>query len=75
MRAEVEEAVAIIDAAQTADWAPIRRGDVLHDRASYRYFWQVARARRRTGVTLPAEFERRFFGAPAARAGAARRRA
>ena len=48
---EVEAALAILDAAARADWAPIQSGQVLHDRASYRYFWHVlvraSRARRR----------------------------
>jgi citrate lyase subunit beta/citryl-CoA lyase len=61
---EVDEAVAIIDAAASAGWAPIRRGGVLHDRASYRYFWRIATRARRTGVALPADFERRFFAEP-----------
>ena len=39
--AEVDQAIEIIDAAQAADWAPTRHRDRLHDRASYRYFWQV----------------------------------
>jgi citrate lyase subunit beta / citryl-CoA lyase len=38
---EIEQALAIISAAQAAQWAPIRHGDTLHDRASYRYFWQL----------------------------------
>lgn len=38
--AEVAQAVSLLRAAQAADWAPIRHGGVLHDRASYRYFWQ-----------------------------------
>ncbi|MDQ2927820.1 MAG: aldolase/citrate lyase family protein [Pseudomonadota bacterium] len=58
---DVDEAVAIIDAAASAEWAPIRRGDMLHDRASYRYWWRVVAQARRTGVALPADFERRFF--------------
>jgi citrate lyase subunit beta/citryl-CoA lyase len=39
--AEVDAAIEILLAAQAADWAPIRHHDTLHDRASYRYFWQV----------------------------------
>jgi citrate lyase subunit beta/citryl-CoA lyase len=43
--AEVDLAIEIIDAAERAQWAPIRHRlggeDRLHDRASYRYFWQV----------------------------------
>jgi citrate lyase subunit beta/citryl-CoA lyase len=34
----------------------------LHDRASYRYFWQVIERARRTGQPLPAEVELHFFG-------------
>ena len=37
------------------DWAPIRHRDTLHDRASYRYFWQVLERAHRTGQPLPAE--------------------
>jgi citrate lyase subunit beta/citryl-CoA lyase len=58
---EIDEAVAIIDAAAAAGWAPIRRGAVLHDRASYRYWWRIVVRARRTGTPLPADFERRFF--------------
>jgi citrate lyase subunit beta/citryl-CoA lyase len=38
---EVEQASRIICAAHTAAWAPISLDGQLHDRASYRYFWQV----------------------------------
>lgn len=38
---EVEQAVEILLAAEAADWAPVRHRDTLHDRASYRYFWQL----------------------------------
>jgi citrate lyase subunit beta/citryl-CoA lyase len=38
---EVSHACDIIYAAQVADWAPISVQGQLHDRASYRYFWQV----------------------------------
>jgi citrate lyase subunit beta/citryl-CoA lyase len=51
--AAVEQAIEIIGAAQAADWAPVRHRDTLHDRASYRYFWQVLERARRTGVALP----------------------
>jgi citrate lyase subunit beta/citryl-CoA lyase len=49
---ETLQALDIIQAAQAADWAPIRhthQGRVqLHDRASYRYFWQVLQRAHRT---------------------------
>ena len=63
--AEVEQAIEILEAAQDAQWAPIshrfRRRDTLHDRASYRYFWQVLERAHRTGQPLPAEVRQRFF--------------
>ena len=67
--AELDEAIEIIAAAQAAHWAPIRHRqqgqDRLHDRASYRYFWQVITRARRTGQPLPTEVALAFFG-PAA---------
>ena len=64
--AEVDQAVEIIDAAQAAGWAPTRHRDTLHDRASYRYFWQVLERAQRTGQPLPAEVRERYFAvAPA----------
>ena len=38
---EVDQASRIVRAAHAADWAPISVDGHLHDRASYRYFWQV----------------------------------
>jgi citrate lyase subunit beta / citryl-CoA lyase len=64
--AEVDMAVEIIMAAHAANWAPIRHHDTLHDRASYRYFWQVLERAERTsyatGPNLPAEVRVAFFG-------------
>ena len=59
--AEVEAAYLIVSAGQDADWAPISHRDTLHDRASYRYFWQVLERAHRTGQPLPAQVEQRFF--------------
>lgn len=64
--AELDEAIEIIHAAQDASWAPIRHRDVLHDRASYRYFWHVIERAQRTGQPLPAESQRAWFGERAA---------
>ncbi len=61
---EVDEAIAILAAAQDADWAPIRHAGVLHDRASYRYFWRLLTRARRTGARLPDDVERRYFAEP-----------
>jgi citrate lyase subunit beta/citryl-CoA lyase len=51
--AEVELAAEIIVAAQAQEWAPIAVAGRLHDRASYRYFWQVLERAHQTGVQLP----------------------
>lgn len=63
--AEVDDAVEIISAAQAASWAPIRHRDQLHDRASYRYFWQLIERAQRTSLAgaapLPAELQRAWF--------------
>ena len=64
--AEVDQAIEIITAAQAALWAPIRHHDTLHDRASYRYFWQLLERAHRTsyagGPQLPAEVRKAYFG-------------
>lgn len=41
---ELEEALAVLQLAAQADWAPIAFQGRLHDRASYRYFWRVLKA-------------------------------
>jgi citrate lyase subunit beta/citryl-CoA lyase len=53
--AEIAEAAALVAAAQGADWAPISFGGRLHDRASYRYFWQVLERAHATGQAMPAQ--------------------
>jgi len=58
---EVETAAAILLAAQKADWGPIQHAGELHDRATYRYFWEVLQKAQVTGVKLPAEAEQAFF--------------
>lgn len=59
--AEVDDAAQIIAAAQDAGWAPISHRKTLHDRASYRYFWQVLERARRTGRPLAESTQKRFF--------------
>jgi len=58
---EVETASAILLAAQAADWGPIQHAGELHDRATYRYFWEILQKARVTGVKIPAEAEQAFF--------------
>ena len=58
---EVEEAGAILVAAQDKAWGPIRHNGRLHDRASYRYYWELLQRARHTGVELPGDTRQRFF--------------
>jgi citrate lyase subunit beta/citryl-CoA lyase len=58
---EVQDASSILLAAQAADWGPIQYAGELHDRATYRYFWEVLQKAKVTGVELPAEAARAFF--------------
>ncbi len=51
----------LIPAAQAANWAPISFQNTLHDRASYRYYWQVLQAAFLAGATLPADILQPFF--------------
>lgn len=51
--AQIDEAARILEAAMAADWAPISVGGHLHDRASYRYYWQVIERAHQTGRPLP----------------------
>jgi citrate lyase subunit beta/citryl-CoA lyase len=63
--AEVDAASQIISAASAADWAPISFAGQLHDRASYRYFWQVLERAHQTGRVLPPAMAV-YFNPPAA---------
>jgi citrate lyase subunit beta/citryl-CoA lyase len=58
---EVEDAIAILCAAQDARWGPTRHRDTLHDRASYRYYWELLARAHATGMALPAAVQQRFF--------------
>lgn len=50
---EIGTAVSIMEAAAGADWAPVQHQGRLHDRASYRYYWQVIERAHQTGQPLP----------------------
>ena len=58
---EVEEAAAILAAAQDQDWGPIQHAGRLHDRASYRYYWELLQRARATGMELTPDAVTRFF--------------
>jgi citrate lyase subunit beta/citryl-CoA lyase len=63
-RSEVERAANIVYAAALVDWAPISVGGQLHDRASYRYYWQLLERAQQTGLCLPAEVQHWFAPRP-----------
>jgi len=62
-RSEVELAAEIVLQAQAQEWAPIAVAGKLHDRASYRYFWQVLERAHQTGVAMPAQANLYFSAA------------
>ncbi|WP_415035180.1 HpcH/HpaI aldolase/citrate lyase family protein [Azonexus sp.] len=58
---EVETAAEILLAAQEKDWGPIQHAGRLHDRASYRYYWELLERAQVTGMDLPAAAREAFF--------------
>lgn len=58
---EVADAANILLAAQQADWGPIQYAGELHDRATYRYFWEILQKAKLTGVAISSEAQQRFF--------------
>ncbi len=60
---EIEDATKIIAAAAHSNWAPVSFDGKLHDRASYRYFWQVLERAHQTGRVLPREAQGYFSAA------------
>ena len=60
--AQIDQASEIVLAAMAAEWAPISQGGQLHDRASYRFFWQLLERAHQTGRVLPSAIDL-FFAA------------
>ena len=58
---EVTDAANILLAAQTANWGPIQYAGELHDRATYRYFWEILQKAKLTMTTIPDEAIQAFF--------------
>ncbi len=58
---EVQDGANILLAAQQADWGPIQYAGELHDRATYRYFWEVLQKAKLTIVKIPDEAIQAFF--------------
>jgi citrate lyase subunit beta / citryl-CoA lyase len=51
---EVARGCEILLAASAAGWGPIQHAGDLHDRATYRYFWELVGRAQRSGAKLPA---------------------
>lgn len=49
----IHTAAEIIERAAAAEWAPVSFDGRLHDRASYRFYWQLLVRAHQTGRTLP----------------------
>jgi citrate lyase subunit beta / citryl-CoA lyase len=58
---EVQTGSEILIKAQDADWGPIQHDGELHDRATYRYFWELIQKAKITGQKLSDEVTKRFF--------------
>jgi citrate lyase subunit beta/citryl-CoA lyase len=58
---EVQDGANILLAAQKADWGPIQYDGELHDRATYRYFWEILQKAKLTKVAIPTEATQAFF--------------
>ena len=52
---EVTQACEILLAAQAAAWGPIQHAGDLHDRATYRYFWELVQRAHVSGQALPGD--------------------
>jgi citrate lyase subunit beta/citryl-CoA lyase len=58
---EVQVAADILIAAQQAEWGPIQHAGELHDRATYRYYWEILQKAKVSGLQIPAAAEQAFF--------------
>ncbi len=58
---EVSDAANILLAAQAADWGPIQYAGELHDRATYRYFWEILQKAKLTNMPIPNAALQAFF--------------
>ena len=58
---EVALGEAIMLKAYEADWGPIQHEGDLHDRATYRYYWEALQRARLMNVPLSDEVEKMFF--------------
>jgi citrate lyase subunit beta/citryl-CoA lyase len=52
---EIGKATGILLKAANASWGPIEYGGALHDRASFRYYYNVIKQAQASGVTIAPE--------------------
>ncbi|MGP1680567.1 MAG: hypothetical protein ACTS6J_25860 [Burkholderiales bacterium] len=52
----------ILLAAQNTDSGPIQYAGEVHDRAGQRYYWELLLKAKITGVAIPTEANKAFFG-------------
>lgn len=57
----IQKGCDILLAAQKADWGPIQFAGDLHDRATYRYYWELVQRAQVSGQKLPEEAQKAFF--------------
>lgn len=58
---QVKKGAEILLEAQKNDWGPIQFAGDLHDRATYRYYWELVQRAHVSGQKLPEAVERAFF--------------
>ncbi len=58
---QVQKGSAILMAAYEADWGPIQFAGDLHDRATYRYYWELLQTAKISGIKLDEKVEKAFF--------------
>ncbi len=58
---EVNDAANILLAAQQVGWGPIQYDGELHDRATYRYFWEILQKAKLTNTQIPNDAAQAFF--------------
>jgi citrate lyase subunit beta/citryl-CoA lyase len=58
---EVQDGAQILLQAQKANWGPIQYEGELHDRATYRYFWEILQRAKLSGMELSDEINQAFF--------------
>lgn len=58
---EIADAGNILLAAQQANWGPLQYQGELHDRATYRYFWQLLQRAEKSGAPIAKDARQAFF--------------